>query len=174
MPVRKLVLQVVAQLKERLGERQLTVEVGELPDCLADQRAARAGIGQPAVERVQVHGRLRSGARPGRGTAPGRGVVYYVRDNGVGFDMRYADRLFGVFQRLHSQEVFEGTGIGLSIVHRIITRHGGKVWADSRPGEGTALLLHPAATGRATRRVGESLRPPGTCQTHVRVDSWGL
>ncbi|MGH8296952.1 MAG: sensor histidine kinase [Steroidobacteraceae bacterium] len=140
-----LVRALMTELTEQSPSRTVELKIADLPD----------GWGDPALIR-QVLVNLLSNAMKFTRTRPSARIevtsaehegqhVYRIADNGVGFDEAYAHKLFGVFQRLHSEESFAGTGIGLSIVKRIIERHGGCIWAEGRPNEGATFSFTLAA-----------------------------
>lgn len=132
----QLAREVVEELR---NDSTATIELAALPGASADRALMRQVwlnlvgnalkySGKRADARIEIGGRRAAGE-----------TVYWVRDNGVGFDMRYAGKLFGVFQRLHSMDEFDGTGVGLAIVQRIVSRHGGRVWGEGKLGEGACF-----------------------------------
>jgi two-component system, sensor histidine kinase and response regulator len=134
-----LVGEIVGELQRQLPERSIDFKVQPLPECWADPVLVRQVLTNllsnackftAGVERAHIE--VRCEKLDGQS-------VYVIKDNGAGFDMKYAAKLFGVFQRLHSQRDFQGTGIGLAIVQRIVERHGGKAWAEGAPGEGATF-----------------------------------
>ena len=128
------------------------VRIGELPSATVDESLFRqvfSNLISNALKysRSSAAPEIEVGARAEAGE-----LMYYVRDNGVGFDMRYAGKLFKVFQRLHRADQFEGTGVGLAIVQRVVQRHGGRVWAESAPGCGATFhFALPAVTETGAR-----------------------
>jgi PAS domain S-box-containing protein len=124
---------VLAEMVPAEGKAQ--VRLGPLPECSADPALLRVVLGNLVSNAVKYSGKL---AAPVIEIGHAEGS-YFVRDNGVGFDMAHTANLFGVFQRLHLKEEFEGTGVGLAIVKRIVERHGGRVWAQSEPGKGATF-----------------------------------
>jgi len=138
----QLTADVVTEIQERNGGREIAWEIGELPEVWADRATLRQVLVN-LLDNAVKYTRPRNPARIEIGSAPddGRDLVFFVRDNGVGFDPRYADKLFGVFQRLHRTSEFEGTGIGLANVSRVISRHGGRTWAEGAVGEGATFFF---------------------------------
>ena len=137
--LRQLVQGVVDELEPEREGRQVDIRLGELPDCLGDigllkqvfiNLLSNAHKFTRQRERAMIDVKCEFG---------GDELVCSVRDNGAGFDMKYASRLFGVFQRLHSDSQFPGTGVGLSIVQRIIHRHGGRIWVEAEPDKGACF-----------------------------------
>jgi light-regulated signal transduction histidine kinase (bacteriophytochrome) len=133
----ELVKRAVNQVRQESGgDRVVEWRLGSLPSLACDPDLMLQVFAN-LIDNAVKYSRPRPHAviEIGMGTAGGEKYIF-VRDNGVGFDMRYARKLFGVFQRLHRQDEFEGTGIGLATVSRIIERHSGRIWAESRLGQG--------------------------------------
>jgi len=129
------------ELHAEQERRHVEVVKGDLPPCEGDPRLLRQ-VWVNLLSNAFKFTRNREEARIELGCEMADGVpVYFVKDNGIGFDMRYVDKLFGVFQRLHRQEDYEGTGVGLAIVQRIVHRHGGRVWAEGKEGQGAAFYF---------------------------------
>jgi len=132
---------VVTELKPDTKDREIEWRIGELPFVECD----------PALMKQVLLNLLSNALKFTRPRQPaiievGQTIVdeepvLFVRDNGVGFSMKYVDKLFGLFQRLHRQQDFEGTGVGLAIVQRIVHRHGGRVWAESELNKGATFYL---------------------------------
>jgi two-component system, sensor histidine kinase and response regulator len=130
---------IVEELRAEQSDRNVQVLVGDLPMVTADQGLFRQ-VFVNLLSNAFKFTRNRETPRIEVGCRQDEGVfVFFVRDNGTGFDMDYADRLFAVFQRLHSADEYEGTGVGLSIVQRIVQRHGGRIWAEAVVDEGATF-----------------------------------
>jgi PAS domain S-box-containing protein len=135
----QLVRDVLGGLSAELQGRQVAWKIGKLPEVCGDHAMLRQVLVNLIGNAVKyTRGRELAQIEIGAESRGGE-VVIFVRDNGAGFDMRYADKLWGVFQRLHAEEEFEGTGIGLALVRRIISRHGGRTWAEGKVNEGATF-----------------------------------
>ena len=140
--LRELVQEVQSSLGSAATDRKVVWRIATLPIVRGDPAMLRQ-LFVNLLDNAVKYTRRRDPAEievASAGQEDGR-VVLCVRDNGVGFDLKYAHKLFGVFQRLHSSSEFEGTGIGLATVQRIIARHGGRIWAESQPDQGAAFFF---------------------------------
>jgi light-regulated signal transduction histidine kinase (bacteriophytochrome) len=137
----ELVEDVRRQIEQAETGRAIRWDLGELPPAFGDEASIRVVLINLLANAVKFTRPRREAAIGISGRVEGNDVVYSVTDNGVGFDMAYRDKLFCVFQRLHAATEFEGTGIGLALVQRIVQRHGGRVWAEGKVNEGATFYF---------------------------------
>lgn len=133
--------EIIEELRVQYENRDAAFTVGSLPTCLADPVLIRQVLVNLLSNAIKYTGKCEHAEIAVGSELVGDETAIWVRDNGVGFDMRYADKLFKVFQRLHREEEFEGAGVGLAIVQRIVSRHGGRVWADAQKGKGATFYF---------------------------------
>ena len=139
--ISKLAYEVIDELQQREAERKLSIKIEEGLSTYGDKRLLRILLSNLLGNAWKFTSKQKQAEIAiGREWKDGESF-YYVRDNGVGFDMTYVDKLFGAFQRLHSIAEFEGTGIGLATVHRIVHRHGGRIWAVGKVNEGACFYF---------------------------------
>jgi light-regulated signal transduction histidine kinase (bacteriophytochrome) len=144
----QLVKEALHEVRPETDGRNIAWTIGALPDVSGDRsmlRLALVNLISNAIKFTRTRGQA---AIEIGSTTRGDETIVFIKDNGVGFDMRYVNKLFGVFQRLHQAEAFEGTGIGLATVQRIISRHGGRVWAEGLVGEGASFYFAVPKSGR--------------------------
>ncbi len=137
----KLVVEVWNEIRENHPQSNITINVPHLAACSGDRNMIRQVLINLLTNAVKFTEEKATATIEVGGYEEGNESVYYVKDNGIGFDMRFADKLFRLFQRLHSEEDYKGTGVGLSIVKRIIERHGGRVWAEGKVNEGATFYF---------------------------------
>jgi len=142
-------------LKPEMEGREIDWKIGPLPFVECDPALMKQVFANLLSNALKfTRPRERAVMEVGTMTRDGQPVVF-VRDNGVGFSMKYADKLFGIFQRLHRQEDFEGTGVGLATVQRIIRKHGGRIWAEAELNQGATFYFSLGApTSRGMENTG--------------------
>jgi signal transduction histidine kinase len=139
--LRDIVNSVVIEMEPDLANRKITWRIGALPVVEGDRRLLKQVFVNLIANAVKFTRHCDVAIIEVEHLPDDQEIKILVRDNGVGFNMKYADKLFGVFQRLHTAEQFEGTGVGLATVQRIIRKHGGRVWAESHPGHGATFYF---------------------------------
>jgi light-regulated signal transduction histidine kinase (bacteriophytochrome) len=148
-----IVKEVIGILQPDLAGRQVEWRIADLPFVECDPTLLKQ-VFQNLISNALKYSRPRPRAVIEIGhTQHNRDTVIFVRDNGVGFNMKYADKLFGVFQRLHRAEDFEGTGVGLATVQRIVKKHQGKVWAEAQLDKGATFYFTLGGTQTAETKT---------------------
>jgi PAS domain S-box-containing protein len=139
--IKELINEVIAELKLEEPNRVFKITIKKLENINGDTNMLRQVFINLISNAFKYTGKKKEAEIEIGSYNEDNNIVYYVKDNGAGFDMRYYDKLFGVFQRLHSSNEFEGTGVGLAIIQKIITKHGGQVWADAKVNEGARFYI---------------------------------